>query len=182
MGREPIPTFSSANYLVNAGVKSWTPERGGLNALFEPDLTPADFKDGLSNTAGFSEQRQGDDPNLYVYRTETLKAPFSPDAVTAELRRLSADATAEPYLSSQGDSWCDGGGMETYDHTLTPGRHGLVIDGEFYHSAFPASSAHPRGVHALLMDGAVRPFTRSVSADVWQAVGTRAGGEPHSLH
>ena len=40
-----------------------------------------------------------------------------------------------------------------------------------------ASSFHPGGVNVLLMDGSVRFVKSGISLTVWQALGTRAGGE-----
>ena len=40
-----------------------------------------------------------------------------------------------------------------------------------------ASSFHPGGINVLLMDGTVRFIKSGISLTVWQALGTRAGGE-----
>jgi prepilin-type N-terminal cleavage/methylation domain-containing protein/prepilin-type processing-associated H-X9-DG protein len=40
-----------------------------------------------------------------------------------------------------------------------------------------ASSRHPAGVNALLGDGSVRMIQNSINPIVWEALGTRAGGE-----
>jgi prepilin-type processing-associated H-X9-DG protein len=42
---------------------------------------------------------------------------------------------------------------------------------------FKATSYHPGGVNAALMDGSVRFFTDGVDLRVWRAVSTRSGGE-----
>ncbi|HMF38389.1 MAG TPA: H-X9-DG-CTERM domain-containing protein [Isosphaeraceae bacterium] len=53
----------------------------------------------------------------------------------------------------------------------TPAAYG-VID-----SFIAASSFHPGGVNVLLMDGSVRFIKSSINLSVWNALGTRAGGE-----
>jgi prepilin-type processing-associated H-X9-DG protein len=40
-----------------------------------------------------------------------------------------------------------------------------------------ARSLHPGGVNVLLGDGSVRFVTNGISANTWQALATRAGGE-----
>lgn len=44
-----------------------------------------------------------------------------------------------------------------------------------------ARSYHPGGVQGTLADGSVNFFSESISLDVWQALGTRAGGEAPSV-
>lgn len=40
-----------------------------------------------------------------------------------------------------------------------------------------ARSAHPGTVNAAMADGSVRSFSNNIRLDIWQALGTRAGGE-----
>jgi hypothetical protein len=42
---------------------------------------------------------------------------------------------------------------------------------------FKATSYHPGGVHALLMDGSLRFFRNSINIKIWRALATRSGGE-----
>ena len=105
-----------------------------------------------------------------------LPDQFSPDELRDRLAALRADPTSQLRPSLQGDEWCRGGGLGAYDHTLPPGAPSLAVM-PYYESAFPASSAHPAGVHALMLDGSVAAYTPSVDLGVWRAIGTRDGGE-----
>jgi prepilin-type processing-associated H-X9-DG protein len=44
-----------------------------------------------------------------------------------------------------------------------------------------ASSYHPGGANVGLADGSVRFIEETIEFDVWQAAGSRAGGEPLTL-
>ncbi|RLT09331.1 MAG: DUF1559 domain-containing protein [Planctomycetota bacterium] len=71
--------------------------------------------------------------------------------------------------------------METwYSHLLEPYSRipdcGMTWD-MFGGGVITARSQHPNGVNVLLMDGSVRFFGDSVTANIWQSIGTRAGRE-----
>jgi hypothetical protein len=45
------------------------------------------------------------------------------------------------------------------------------------YAAVTARSNHPGLIHALWMDGSARAVHQEIRSSVWQALGTRAGGE-----
>ena len=71
--------------------------------------------------------------------------------------------------------------MDTWDsHLLEPNSQipdcGSTWD-MFGGGVITARSRHPNGVNVLMMDGSVRLLGNSVTASVWQSIGTRAGRE-----
>jgi prepilin-type N-terminal cleavage/methylation domain-containing protein len=51
-----------------------------------------------------------------------------------------------------------------------------IVTGTTY-AAITSRSRHIGIVHALLLDGSVRPFSTSIDGNVWRALGSRSGGE-----
>jgi len=164
-------------------------------------LSFANFSDGLSMTAFWSEFIKGDgvDPNAsatdglgMVY---FLGAPYTnnagaPNIVTAELlnSQLCDAQVGKPgshNFSWRGERWCtqDPARGGWYSHTGPPNRasctysNGGGIGKYSYEGIITAGSAHPGGVNVLFGDGSVRFVKNSVNYPIWYAIGTRAGGE-----
>ena len=66
-----------------------------------------------------------------------------------------------------------------YNHTMTPNTTLLDCgDVAYFISAHMAArSYHPGGVNALLADGSVKFFKKTISVAVWRALSTTTGGE-----
>ena len=153
-------------------------------------IRPTDVTDGLSSTLAMSEVksytpdlRDGDSPG-----TLGAPPPTSPAAVAGYggTFKVSGDHvewvdsrtvhtgftttftpnTVVPYA----------GGEVSYDIDFTTQREGISATAPTY-SVVTARSWHTGLVNVLLMDGSVRPVQNGVGLDVWQALGTRAGGE-----
>jgi prepilin-type processing-associated H-X9-DG protein len=62
---------------------------------------------------------------------------------------------------------------------MTPNKKACAVAADFGNadSFIGPSSMHPGGVNLLLMDGSVRFVKDGVSPAVWNALGSRAGGE-----
>ena len=142
----------------------------------------ADVRDGLSQTAFFSERRRGNgvpDPksDLYVMPPQTsLAATYSTCMATNT-------ATATPLTSKWGFSWVMGENCCTqYNHVAVPNTvscAGTGFTGTMTNMAMQVSpsSNHPGGVHVLMGDGAVGFGNQNIDLNVWRAIGTRYGKE-----
>ncbi len=160
--------------------------------------SPAAFTDGLSTTVGVSERLEGDwikGPfkwgGDYVYLATAVPPNVAPDLIDPDqaVRYCSGLSLDMPQESRGGESWLLSGlHFSDYNHCATPNMkvpdcclnsdrldslRARVIE----QGVFKASSYHPGGVNALLMDGTVRFFTDGIDLRVWRALSTRAGGE-----
>ncbi len=197
-----VDGYGRTNYRANIGVgydaqpyvKS--PGTGGGAFNYYDFLRPADFLDGLSNTAGFSERLQGDwtsgtsfkrggDYRLGSGLTEAdFKEITDVDWSLARCRSLPRDS---PIESRGGASWFLSGLHYTeYNHIATPNSdgdcgfdpdNGDVSGRTNQRGVFSATSYHPGGVNLLMMDGSVRFVKDGIGVQPWRALGTRNGGE-----
>jgi len=200
----PVPGYGRVNYRFNLGP---TPLWVGGNyyplsqagAFTVPVVySPADFADGLSATVGVSERLEGDWTKGvfkwggdYLYLATAIPpnippALYDPDQA---VRYCSGLPLSLPQESRGGESWLLSGlHFTNYNHCATPNMKipdcSLNSDDQRAlltrineQGIFKASSYHPGGVNAVLMDGSVRFFTDSVARNVWRAVSTRSGGE-----
>ena len=81
----------------------------------------------------------------------------------------------------KGEYWTlqDTGRGGPYYHIMPPNQPSCNTSAAYgvIDSFIAASSFHPGGVNVLLMDGSVRFIKSSINLSVWNALGTRAGGE-----
>ena len=182
---DPLNTAHN-NYRACAGslpynLKNDSPDLTGRNNggfWYQSAVSPGQVTDGLSMTAFFSERCLGNtavtDPLSDYYLTNE----------TVDECRLAGPANSprltDPYEWS-GDRWADGNSLYTrYNHALPPGYPSCLLGGsQDYDSqtVVTATSRHPGGVNLMTGDGSVRFVKASVSAGVWTALGTIAGGE-----
>jgi prepilin-type N-terminal cleavage/methylation domain-containing protein/prepilin-type processing-associated H-X9-DG protein len=194
----PPAGWGGNNYRVNCGTiplnsygpddtegvnKDMPPPDGG----FFPDWpTPqkgfktAAIKDGLSNTAAFSEHIMGDfsnsisTPDGDTYKPGTY--PANADAAMAQC--YSIDITDLKYQgnSNAGGPWMSDGHTQTrYYHIVPPGGRSCMFPPS--RIATSANSGHTNSVNVLLFDGSVRSVSYGIDLATWRALGTRAGGE-----
>lgn len=145
--------------------------------------------DGTSKTAALSESILGAGPE-----SGTGAAPGGPDTVykytamgTPVSEANCAGVSQWNYTNRRGFMWASGEiRCGSYNHYYTPNSasHDCVTNdmtpgpGQYTAVGFRAArSKHGGGVNLLMCDGAVRFTADGVSQAIWQAVGTRAGGE-----
>lgn len=173
------------NYRACAGTKPYnltfgTPNLKGNNDgafWYDSSVRPALARDGLSQTAFFSERCLGDsarpDPLSDYYITDpTLSACWN--AGPSRSPRWISD------VEWSGERWGDGDVFYTrYAHIVTPNKPSCNFGDDDYSGEVvtTATSRHPGGVNVLLGDGSVRFMKESIDLQTWRALGTIAGRE-----
>jgi prepilin-type N-terminal cleavage/methylation domain-containing protein/prepilin-type processing-associated H-X9-DG protein len=184
------------NYLGNQ--QSWECDLGDQNpsTISPGDLPQGIFyyqsstrlqmiTDGTSNTAFFAEKIRGSgqrDSNAWsdsmVITAQTSQAALYQTCTTTN------PLTATRLTHVQGASWVMGEMCCTlYNHVSTPNTvtcAGLGFANNNMANMpmqVPPSSLHHGGVNVLFGDGSAKFIKTAVNLQVWQALGTRAGGE-----
>ncbi len=199
-----VPGYARVNYRFNLGptplsaAGSYYPRSQDGPFTAHVCYSPAAFTDGLSSTVGVSERLEGDWTNGpfksggdYLYLT-TARAPgIAPALWDADqaIRYCSQLSLSLPQESRGGESWllsglhftdynhCASPNMKIPDCALNTDRLGTLWERSIEQGVFKASSYHPGGVNAVLMDGSVRFFTDGIDLKVWRAFATRSGRE-----
>ena len=152
-------------------------------------LTPADFRDGMSQVVGIAEKLRGGnkpalDPSRDLVSIPSAARTTPPGA--DRLATLCAEPEFDPTVFLRGGQfWMIAGYEQTqYNHVLGPNVavHDCSFDdlnggGRVSGAAITARSLHPGGVHVLLMDGATRFVGDGIAVSTWRSLATRAGGE-----
>ena len=181
------------NYLLNKGTGYGGYDDGFMKSVAE--LKPKDISDGLSNTVAISEKllssrKKAFGEGLYHPTTdEALRNYASTDRFSSPSQRgefLNACSTNVVWLKDHGPRPCTPQGnclphllnllMPPNSHSCMNGFHSFDWDPARY-GALTATSLHSGGVHTLFADGSVRFVANNVHVPLWQAIGTRNGGE-----
>jgi prepilin-type N-terminal cleavage/methylation domain-containing protein/prepilin-type processing-associated H-X9-DG protein len=165
------------NLSSDLGVRGSTSRNNG-SFWYQSATRSAQFQDGMSGTAVFSERCLGvsshPDPLADYYLTTNSQA----SCVAAS--PVSTSRLTDPY-SWSGGRWGDGNVVFTrYHHILVPNGNSCLLGGTQDFGTLvisTASSRHPGGVNLLMADGSVHFIKKTISLPVWQALGTVAGGE-----
>ncbi len=148
------------------------------NGAFFADVSYrfAQFRDGLSNTALFSEHVTGDFSNAIA--TDNADH-FAPGTFPITIVQAYEQCRAINYLNLQfqmqsniGAPWIWGGHPVTsYQHSAPPNARSCMFPPNRIMST--ADSFHPGGVNLLMADGSVRFVKSSINIVTWMALGTR---------
>lgn len=173
--------------LFSPSPESLCPDPGNATGAFVAgrQVGASEFRDGLSQTALFSEAIIGDGaPDRYTPWADLffdLSGAFctAQDARTRCMQYAAADAAHDSY---NGTTWLFGSQRHTwYNHVVGPNSAipdcssgGPEMSGGG-HGSYGARSYHPGGVNLALGDGAVRFVSSAIDLETWRALSTRAG-------
>ena len=167
---------------------------GGRGGMFRDEgvTSASSVRDGLSNTAAFSERMLGDLDSTTISPGDSRRGPAQRDpSLTTDVMLgecIQNGQSVTNHLSDHGAGY----GASVYGHVhhtmynhLLPPNSNIIdcnsgqsfIDSPNESAVMTARSYHPGGVNLLLGDGSVRFLKNSVDVTVWRALGTRAGGE-----
>jgi prepilin-type processing-associated H-X9-DG protein/prepilin-type N-terminal cleavage/methylation domain-containing protein len=170
-----------------------------LNVTGETAIRIASFTDGTSNTAAFSEWLRGDGlqprgigwgaqngkdglGQIYACDTPCVSTQFAGQLNQDTKFAAICDASGKVQnYTWKGDWWFND--KFSYSHSVTPNRRSCWYDdigGRPWSTAtnlIAAGSRHPGGANTAFADGHVQFIKSSISNPVWNALGTRAGGE-----
>jgi prepilin-type N-terminal cleavage/methylation domain-containing protein len=138
----------------------------------------SEITDGLSNTGFYAERIVGDALTGVVSPIADVffdpGAPLTPADALAQCLALNIYNPANQIPMIMGVPWIDG--QHIFLHVSTPNTRscGFFIVNR---AVMPPSSYHPGGVNMLSGDGSVRFIKNSINLQIWQALGTRNGGE-----
>jgi prepilin-type processing-associated H-X9-DG protein/prepilin-type N-terminal cleavage/methylation domain-containing protein len=184
-----------SNYLFNEGTVLGVPN-GFTHYTMVRDLKPSEVSDGLSNTAAMSERlarpRDGSRWDLHQLKKDsrrflwwTEKRFILPgEEAAAILQAKSHRTTLVPQMFVEFVNR-DFDLFTGYDHFLPPNSEGSfngpedmdVLNVSWEAMLIPPTSHHSGGVNVLFGDGSVRFVADDINAEIWQAHGSRNGGE-----
>jgi prepilin-type N-terminal cleavage/methylation domain-containing protein/prepilin-type processing-associated H-X9-DG protein len=179
-----------------------SPFGGALpNGVFFENLGvgPAQFTDGMSNTVAVAETIRSNPSSTYATEptrvflvtgnNSTTGPPLTSDADYATYC-LSLPSSSTQFQATKGIRWHYGApGHSMYNHRRVPNDPNPDCRGGLPHSNksdplwswlslnVATRSNHPGGVQALMSDGHVQFVKNTINVVVWQALGSRNGGE-----
>jgi prepilin-type N-terminal cleavage/methylation domain-containing protein/prepilin-type processing-associated H-X9-DG protein len=175
------------NYLGNLGTNAWwrndDPKTVGIfHHADKPSPTRlGQVTDGASQTALYAEVRRGNvvsnaEDNVWVIPAGLWDSGLPQNDVTptddCNLSEESQDYRGLQYYRNL--SWCS-----LYTHTVPVNYNGrdCVRGTGLDRAHIAARSYHSGGANVALCDGSVRLVPETIALKVWQAMGTRAGGD-----
>ncbi len=187
-----VNTYST-NYIGVSG-GSPSPNHNGIiyggSLLESRRIGSKDVSDGLSNTlavtesAAYIEYSDGvASPNVTA---STYKTPRSYD-MPGELDTFAADCFATPTALSNlgpglGSNWIHASlGITRINCVFPKQPRNCSNRGSMVDALLAPSSLHAGGVYGCMGDGSVQFINNEIEPAIWQALGTRNGGETLSL-
>jgi prepilin-type N-terminal cleavage/methylation domain-containing protein/prepilin-type processing-associated H-X9-DG protein len=207
-GQVNSPFTATCNYPSNMGLNraynNWFQNGpaymvSNWDGAFKTSVGLANFTDGTSNTAIFSEWIKGSgidpatglDKNTLgmVYgsgKSNNSNIPGAPSSPQPYLPGYPNDIIASQACQNQvlaqdwswKGEWAYYGKTMHYTHTNTPNKKSCVSD-DFGRMGdmIAASSNHPGGVNVAFMDGSIRFIKNTINIQSWYAIATQAGNE-----
>ncbi|MDB5388833.1 MAG: hypothetical protein JWM11_4479 [Planctomycetaceae bacterium] len=185
-GQVPGSDFGPTNYVasVGSGIGTSSSIKTGDGVMFSGSaITFAAVTDGMSNTVCFSEQTLGLGGNPSSGAGGPAANPrFEVLELTGATVTTDASCVASSggnWNGTRGAKWMNGHYGDTlYNHYYSPNSAQFDCGNVSHNFAQTAArSRHTGGVHAALCDGSVRFVSDNVNRTIWQALGTRGGGE-----
>jgi prepilin-type N-terminal cleavage/methylation domain-containing protein/prepilin-type processing-associated H-X9-DG protein len=183
--------YGRCNYLASIGFSATASNTNGATggAFHRPASSTvpntalgwriADFKDGLSNTAAFSEIKRGPmsgttPAELIVYNIGTIPSDSAPTGCNVTSASGTFSYAGGEYFRGA-VMWCS-----FYTHTVLPNdpTYNYCVDGSLLKGHIGAKSYHSGGVNMLLCDGGVRFVTNTINPTTWANLGARSDGQP----
>jgi prepilin-type N-terminal cleavage/methylation domain-containing protein/prepilin-type processing-associated H-X9-DG protein len=131
--------------------------------------------DGVSNTAAFAESLLGAGGPNQTGAAGDVRVLYK--NVTTAVSWAACDASTT-LVTDRGALWADGAyNSGLYNHVLPPNSPTMDCVRHSNPAWKAARSRHTGGVNVLRGDGSVHFARDGVALPVWQALGTRAGGE-----
>jgi len=167
-------------------------DRWGRREEWGTVISQRDVTDGLSNTALYAEVARGDPAynrpgnvnfashKASAFRTNVpWRSVYSGTGVRDLIRACENVPATAMWRNHAGWEWFLGHKYASmYDHALTPNKkHCTFSNGWLGAGLTTATSYHPGGVNVALCDGSVRFISDDIDRYVWEALGTRQGGE-----
>jgi hypothetical protein len=153
------------------------PEQNGL-MYYQSSVNIGSITDGTSNTGAFSERGLTDSNLANVDpATDVFFSPLAPttqsDAITM-CNAVNIYSPSSQFPLFMGAPWAHG--QHTYLHVNGPNSRSCGFFTAL-RAVMPPSSKHVGGVHLQMADGSVKFVSQNIDLVLWQALGSRNGGE-----
>lgn len=143
-------------------------------------VSPADIRDGLSNTAAMSEWKIGhiasSDDSAVIFRIEVQSG--DPYASFVQRCQSSTRQTTDFGAWTKDARWAVGSyGSTILNFNSLPNSLSCYYGFSLDYGDWPASSYHAGSVNVLFHDAHVNIYNNSISRRVWQSMSTRSGND-----
>jgi prepilin-type N-terminal cleavage/methylation domain-containing protein/prepilin-type processing-associated H-X9-DG protein len=181
------PDFGPNNYVANAGTGlqnggSFRPEDGTqpIDGVFfdRSGVRFAEIRDGLSNTAAFSETIKGSGVDSLGPAPMDRLLQYGQGPALQVVDDAFCANSITLWLGQRGREWARGSfNYATINFFYTPNNKAMDCMSGNVVGRMAARSFHPGGVNVLFVDGHVQFVKDGVALTAWRAIASRSGGE-----